>query len=321
MSLYLRAYWGYPQMSPATGQPIGGCIGFMKMLGRICGESSPLQVVICWEGGGSTKRRALHSEYKKGRRADKPNRFYGDDLPDTDDNKVYQVAVLTKMLRCVPVYQVYVPDCEGDDVVAYLAQGRFAAQKKVLVTSDKDLYQLIDDHTNVYDLHRKIYVGPAEVFDQFRVSPLNFGLAKALCGDGNDNIEGIRGLGYKTLARRFPFLGSDQHQILLSDVFDYCAAHADEAAVFRHILEERALVERNWRLVHLSTAALSGDQANRVSNTLDTFTPCTDKMGLIRRLLAEGIGDFDVDGFLYSFVGVEGGSRRPAAAVSTKAKE
>lgn len=315
LSLYLRAYWAFPQMAPRTGQPIGGCVGFLKMLGRIASETSPSQVIVCWEGGGSTKRRALHSDYKKGRRADKPNRFYEDDIPDTDDNKVWQVSLLTKMLRCLPVCQVYVPDCEGDDVVAYLATGRFAKQPKVLVTSDKDLYQLIDETTTVYDLHNKVYVTHGSLFERFRVSAMNFGLAKALCGDRGDNIDGVPGLGFKTLVKRFPFLGSDQHQILLSDVLNYCEAHAEESKTYRDVLAHRSLVERNWQLVHLSTAALSGDQALKVDHTLDTFTPATDKLGLIRRLVAEGIGDLDVDGLLYAFAGVEG-SRR-AAVTST----
>lgn len=305
LSLYLRAYWSFPQMSPRTGQPIGGCVGFLKMLGRIASETAPSQVVVCWEGGGSTKRRALHGDYKKGRRPDRPNRFYEDDIPDTDDNKVWQVSILTKMLRCLPVCQVYVPDCEGDDVVAYLATGRFVEKPKVLVTSDKDLYQLIDETTTVYDLHSKVYVTHGSLFERFRVSAMNFGLAKALCGDRGDNIEGVPGLGFKTLVKRFPFLGSDQHQILLSDVLNYSEAHADEAKTYRDVLAHRELLERNWKLVHLSTAALSGDQAARVDHALDTSSPVSDKLGLIRRLVAEGIGDLDVDGLLYAFVGIE----------------
>lgn len=307
LNLYMRAYYAYPQMSVTHGQQMGGCVGFLKTLSRICRETSPSFVVVAWEGGGSSRRRNLYADYKKGRRADQPNRHDADrELPESDDNRVYQITVLTKLLKCVPVCQVYAPDCEGDDVIAYLAQGRYADRAKVIVSSDKDLYQLVDARTTVYSLHRKTYVTPDVMFDEYRVSPQNFGLAKALCGDPSDNIDGVKGIGFKTLARRFPFLGSDQHTILLSDFMDYCAAHADEAAVYRNVLSERALVERNWKLVHLGAMTLTAAQAGRVDHAIDTFHSSVNRMGFIRHLIAEGVVDFPVDDFIYAFASVEG---------------
>ena len=306
MNLYMRAYYAYPQMSITHGQQIGGCVGFLKTLSRICRETSPGVVIVAWEGGGSSRRRALHADYKKGRRADQPNRHDADrELPETDDNRIYQITALTKLLKHLPVHQVYAPDSEGDDVIAYLAQGRYADRTKVIVSSDKDLFQLVDSKTTVYSLHRKTYVTPEMMFDDFRVSPQNFALAKALCGDPCDNIEGVKGLGFKTLARRFPFLGSDQHTIILSDLMDYCAAHADDAAVYRHVLAQRDIVERNWKLVHLGSMTLTASQASRVDHSIDTFHSSADRMGFIRRLIAEGIVDFPVDDLMFAFVSVE----------------
>jgi 5'-3' exonuclease len=287
-------------MSPRTGQPIGGCIGFLKTLRNLLDANSPSAVYVAWEGGGSSKRRALFSEYKKNRRPDRPNRFYEDDLPETDDNRVRQVATLTKMLRCLPVCQIYVPDCEGDDVIAYLSRGPLLGVPKIIVTSDKDMYQLIDELTTVYSLHKKSYVTRESMQTEFRISPQNFGLAKALCGDASDNIDGVKGLGFKTLAKRLPILSATDRQVLLTDVFDYCAAHSDVSVIYRRVLEERALVERNWRLVHLGEFSLSAEQAASVNRRLDTFSPVADRMGLIQCMLSEGIGDFDVDNLFYA---------------------
>lgn len=306
MNLVCRTYYAYPQMSSTHGQQMGGCVGFIKMLTRLCREISPSLVVIVWEGGGSSRRRALFTGYKNGRRADQPNRHEADrELPESDDNFTYQVIALTKMLKCIPVFQVYAPDCEGDDVIAYLAQGRYMARNKVIVSSDKDMYQLVDERTTVYSLHRKTYITPDVMFDEYRVSPQNFGLAKAICGDPSDNIDGVQGMGFKTLAKRFPFLGSDQHSILLSDLMDYCAAHADESIAYRRVLEARALVERNWKLIHLGAMTLTAAQAAKVDHTLNTFHPSPDRMGLIRRLITEGINDLEVDDLMFAFVGVE----------------
>src|SRR5581483_7848319 len=199
MNLFVRSYSAYPTMS-AHGYQMGGCIGFLKTLRRIVFESQPKAVYICWEGGGSTKRRRLYSEYKMNRKPEKLNRFYEDDIPDSDDNKKYQIEALLHMTRCVPVCQLYVSDCEGDDLVAYLCRGPMRAEDKIIVSSDKDLYQLLDDQTKVYSLHKKTFVTKETVMEEFRVQAKHFALAKALCGDNGDNVPGIKGVGFKTVA-------------------------------------------------------------------------------------------------------------------------
>lgn len=306
LNLFVRAYFSYPQMSSVTGQATGGIVGFMKKLTQLGSEISPSQILVAWEGGGSTRRRGLFKEYKQNRAPPGgPNRFYGSDLPDSDENKIQQVAILVKLLSCLPVCQLYTPDCEGDDVIAYLCRGRYQQHQKVIVSSDKDMFQLIDDRTNVYSLHKKTYVTPETVLEDFRVTTANFALAKALCGDPSDNIPGIKGLGFKTVSKRFPFLGTES-DILLSDLFDFCAAHASESVIYRRVLEERETVERNWALVYLSTASLSAEQAARIDHGLDTFKPHVDRMALIRRLITEGVNDIDIDALVYSLIGITG---------------
>jgi hypothetical protein len=264
-------------------------------------EQSPAQVVIAWEGGGSTKRRAIYSEYKANRKPERLNRFYEDDIPDTEDNRVWQMAQLAKMLKRFPVCQVYVHDCEGDDVIAHLCRYQYKKRRKIIVSNDRDFYQLLDADTSIYSPQSKRIHTQVDVEKEFfGIKPQNFALAKALCGDASDNIDGVKGLGFKTLAKRFPILSVTDRQVLLSDVFDYCAAHSDVSVIYRRVLEERALVERNWRLVHLGEFSLSAEQAASVNRRLDTFSPVADRMGLIQCMLSEGIGDFDVDNLFYA---------------------
>lgn len=304
MNLFVRSYCAYPQMS-SHGYQMGGCIGFLKTLRRIINEQAPSAIYVAWEGGGSNKRRALYSEYKMNRRPEKLNRFYEDDIPDSDDNKKHQIIALLSMLKCAPLCQVYVSDCEGDDVIAYLCRNTFRNHNKVIVSSDKDMFQLLDDKTLVYSLHKKKYVTPDDVTTEFRVKPHNFALAKALCGDGSDNIPGVKGLGFKTVSRVLPFLGSDQ-VLLLQDVFDYCHTHASESVIYRRIIESEDDVKRNWKLVFLDGGMLSQNQASKVDHVISTFVPSIDRMGLIKALVKEGVNDFDVEGFFYAFNGIEG---------------
>ena len=73
-NLFLRSWAAYPTMS-SHGYQMGGCMGFMKTLGRIMMEIQPVAVYVAWEGGGSQRRRRLYPEYKLGRKAQKLNRF------------------------------------------------------------------------------------------------------------------------------------------------------------------------------------------------------------------------------------------------------
>ena len=307
-NMYLRSYAAYPAMS-SHGYQMGGCVGFLKTLQRLCREYQPLKVYVTWEGGGSQRRRKLYPDYKVGRKPNRLNRFYGDDIPDTEENKQHQLVTLLGMLKHVPVCQVYVSDCEGDDLVAYLCRGPLRGSQKVIVSSDKDMYQLLDDTTKVYSLHKRGFVTGDDVFKEFMIKPHNFALAKCLCGDPGDNVPGVKGLGFKTVAKKFPMLGTDE-VILLQDLLAYATTHRGEGIVYKRVSESTSDVQRNWQLVHLDGGMLSADQAKRVEHVVNTFKPSVDRIQLIRLLVKEGITDFDVEGFFYDMSCVEG-SRRP----------
>ena len=304
MNLYMRSWAAFPQMS-SHGYQMGGCIGFLKTLRKLVNEQQPRAVYLAWEGGGSTRRRSIFKEYKLNRKPEKLNRFYGDDIPDTEENKKHQIIALLAMLKCVPVCQVYVQDCEGDDVVAYLCCGPMKDVPKIVASSDKDLYQLLDDKTKIYSLHKKTYIQPADVLVEFRVNVKNFAIAKSLCGDPSDNIPGIKGLGFKTVSQKFPFLGTEQ-DILLQDVYDYAAAHSEDSIIYKRIVDEWDTVKRNWKLVFLDGGMLSASQGELVDHVISTSVPRVNKMGLVKQLVKEGIGDFDVADFFHVFNCIEG---------------
>jgi len=303
-NLFLRSWAAYPTMS-SHGYQMGGCIGFMKTLGRILHEMQPKMVCVAWEGGGSQRRRRLYPEYKLGRKAQKLNRFYGDDIPDSEENKKHQLIALLGMLKFVPVCQVYVSDCEGDDIVAHLCKGPYRNENKVIVSSDKDMYQLLDDKTKLYSLHKKIVMTAEDIFEEYRIKTNNFAMAKALCGDPGDNVPGIKGVGFKTAATKFPMLGNDS-EILLQEVVDFCHAHSSESAIYRRVVENEHDLKRNWRLVHLDGSMLSADQISKVQHVVDTFVPQINRIGLIKTLVKEGVNDFDTETFFYAFKCIDG---------------
>lgn len=304
LNLFTRAYSAFPQMS-SYGHQMGGCIGFLKTLQRLSRDNSPSRVCIAWEGGGSQRRRSLFSEYKMNRRPEKLNRFYGDDIPDTDQNRQHQLVTLIAILKSVPVCQIYVPNCEADDVVAFLCKGPYRNNKKIIASSDKDMYQLIDENTNLYSFHKKRFVTHEDIFAEYGIKCHNFAVAKALCGDTSDNIPGIKGFGFKTVASKFPFLGSEQ-EILIQDVINYAASHSSDSSLYKRLLESQEEFRRNWDLVHLDGSMLSGDQIIRVERLIGTFVPTVNKMAFIKLLIKEGVNDFDTENFFYDFHCIEG---------------
>lgn len=298
-NLFIRAYCAYPSMSSITGESTGGVVGFLKTLGRVANQVGPYRIYCVWESGGSTKRRAIYNEYKLNRKPELMNRFYEDDLPDSDENKKHQMLTLLTLLKSVPVCQLHVSNCEADDVIAYLCRGLFKDTNKIIVSSDKDFYQLLDDKTKIYNLHKKIYVTKEDVLSEFRITAKNFALAKCLVGDKSDNIPGVQGLGFKTLVKQLPFIGLEQ-DIILSDVFDYCAAHITESKCFQRIIDSKEDIKRNWRLIYLDDHTLSTEQAQKLNYIIENYVPKSDRMSFTKKLLQEGINDFDVSSFYYS---------------------
>ncbi len=283
------------------GHQIGGAVGFLKTLHKIVREQHPKQIIVTWESGGSTRRRALYKEYKENRKPEKLNRFYEDDIPDTDDNKIHQIKVLAKLLRQLPVCQIYVPDCEGDDVIAYLVRYKFQNENKIIASSDKDFYQLLDDKTKIYNFHKKRIITKEEILEETHIQCKNFALAKCICGDASDNIPGVQGMGFKTLAKRFPFFGGE-NKLTIEDVNNFALANQKRTPIYKKVVEAEQDIRRNWKLIYLDLNSISANQIERIEYMTDTFKPLSNKIAFIKCLIEEGITSFEVDNFFYTFL-------------------
>lgn len=287
-NLYIRHYVVNPDMS-SNGMQVGGIVGSLKAIRRVMSELAPKKIIVVWEGGGSTKRRAIASDYKASRRPARLNRFYEDDIPDTDDNRVWQMAVLARLIGKLPLKQVYVQDCEGDDVIAYLSRTHFKNDRKVILSNDRDYYQLLDDKTSVYSPQSKRLHTLEDVKrEYYGILPKNFALAKALCGDKSDNIKGVQGLGFKTLVARVPIMASDK-EVTIDDVLDYSRVRSSEAKVMKSIAESESVIRTNWRLVYLGGTTLNNEQERKVDSILADTAAKMDTLGFMREVMQAGI--------------------------------
>lgn len=295
LNVFIRHFIANPSMA-ITGEHVGGIIGFLTGLGNLCEQFSPSRVVIVWESGGSIKKRGADPEYKNGRHPAKLNRYYGDDLPATSENHAMQMSFLVKALGYLPVTQVYVRDCEADDIIGYISQYSFGSTRTILVSSDKDLYQLIDDRVQQWSPGQKKLISCQDVVDKFGVSPENFCSARVFVGDSGDSIEGVKGVGFKNITKMFPELAQSNfvsHSQIIQHAKEMCAA-GNKGQVVTRLSEAQQLGDKNWKLMYLSTSRLAGDQIKKLNDQLEKRGK-SDKMALMRLLINAGMQKFDID--------------------------
>tara|TARA_Y100000034_G_scaffold61324_1_gene74433 strand:+ start:211 stop:1176 length:966 start_codon:yes stop_codon:yes gene_type:complete len=297
MNLFVRSFVVNPTLN-AHGSPAGGSVGFMKSLELLIKKIYPTDVHIVWEGGGSPRRRAIYPDYKKKKKPQRLNRFYSDDIPDTVENRNSQVALTVELLKNVPVSQIYVSDCEADDVIAYLSRYRYRDRKCVIVSSDKDFYQLLSDRVTQWSPGQKKFITPEILIEKFGIPAHNFCVVRCFCGDPSDSLGGIKGAGFKSMAKRFPELASSSAVTVTDILNESCSQMAkSKVKLFKSITENSKVPQRNWKLMNLDSSILAASQIQKINGIIDNFNPKRDKIGLMRILVREGLTTFDADTF------------------------
>lgn len=293
LNSFFRYYCANPTMTQ-NGDPAGGVAGFLGMLAKLSEQFSPSEIHVVWEGGGSLRRRAIFPGYKKGKKPQKMNRYYDDEIPDSDQNRLSQVAFLTKCLRQLPIRQHYIKDCEADDVIGYLARYKFKDSQVMIVSSDRDFYQLIDDRVRVWSPGQKKVIEKSDVLEKMHSLPSNMPTARACVGDSSDSIDGVKGVGLKSLSNRIEILRSVEN-VSLDDLFRECRlkASTSKARIYANILENEDLIRRNFRLMHLDVSNLAGDQIQKIEGSLEIYEKNYNKIGFLSCLKKFGLVNYD----------------------------
>jgi len=303
LNVFFRHYVANPSMNE-NGEAVGGTLGFLRNIQHLCERYNPGEVIVVWEGGGSARKRRRDPHYKSGRRPIKLNRFYEDEIPDTEYNRNAQISWLVALLKNTPVTQVYVSDCEGDDVVAYLVNKRLRSKLlggTIMISSDRDLYQLINNDVYQWSPGQKKLITPEIVLEKFGIHPVNFCTARCFTGDKADDILGVRGAGFKTLARRFPSLGQARF-VSVDDILTKSTSLQEQSTlkIYDEINQAAERVKENWQLMYLGDQNLSATQMLKIDGILELAEKKRDKLGFIRRLMRLGINNFDFDRFFAS---------------------
>ncbi len=185
-SLLYRSYYAIQHLSTSKGFPTNAVYGFVNMLKKLMEKEKPSYLGIVFDPKGPTIRHKAFKDYKAHR---KP-------MPE---DLVVQIPVVKKIIRALNIPFFEYENYEADDVLASLA--RLASSQNissVIITNDKDLLQLVDESTIVYNPVKEIYIDKEKVKDYFGVLPSQVTDVLALWGDPTDNIPGVPGIGEKT---------------------------------------------------------------------------------------------------------------------------
>jgi len=183
-----RAYHALPPLTRSDGVPTSAVLGFSNMLAKLLSETDADHIAVVFDHSGSSFRNRLYDQYKANR-------------AETPPDLVPQFALVREATDAFGVCKIDVPDFEADDLIATYAREAVEAGAIVtIVSSDKDMMQLVNHRVTMLDPIRNRPIGDAEVREKFGVGPDKVVEVQALCGDSVDNVPGVPGIGVKTAA-------------------------------------------------------------------------------------------------------------------------
>ncbi len=183
-----RAYHALPPLSRPDGTPVGAVLGFTNMLVKLLAENRCDHLAVIFDAGRKSFRNDLYADYKAHR-------------PEAPEDLVPQFALVREATRAFNVPAIELPGYEADDLIAsYAMCARKAGAEVTIISSDKDLMQLIGPGIGMHDPLKNRPIGEAEVREKFGVGPDKVVEVLALIGDTSDNVPGVPGIGPKTAA-------------------------------------------------------------------------------------------------------------------------
>ena len=302
LNMFLRSYIIVPSLDP-KGRPFGGCMGFLKSLQKVVRMFQPDEVVICWDGqGGSQRRKAQNKNYKSGRSPVRFNRRMYELSPEEQEkNKAYQYMRLLEYLNEMPVIQVVADNIEADDIIAILARSdHYAGKSKIIISSDKDFFQLCDSETQIYRPIQDTITTEETIVEEFGIHPNNFALARAIAGDPSDNIAGIPRVGLGTMKKRFEFL-KEPESISSQQLVEHCRGVGKKLSCHNKIISHSELVQSNYSIMQLYHPSMSPTTRNKIMYNVLQFSPEVNITTIKAMMIKDGIGSYRFDDLYAAF--------------------
>ena len=175
-------------MTNPDGVPVNAVFGFSKMLAKLMSDAGTRRFAVIFDTARVSFRNDIFPDYKANR-------------SEPPEELVPQFALIREATRAFNVPSIELPGFEADDLIATFARmAREEGHEVVIVSSDKDLMQLVGDRVSMLDPAKNVRIGREEVIERFGVGPESVIDVQALAGDSTDNVPGVPGIGVKTAA-------------------------------------------------------------------------------------------------------------------------
>ncbi len=197
-SLLFRAYYGvHSRLTRSDGTPTGAVYGFINMIMPVLSAATPDDAFVCvFDASRTTFRQDIYPEYKANR-------------TETPADLITQSYMVRDAVAAMGIPVICIPGVEADDVIATLARENCHAHDATrVITSDKDLMQLVSDCVFLYDGMKNRDIRESEVLEKFGVRPNQVIDVQSLMGDSSDNVPGVRGIGPKKAAELITQFGT-----------------------------------------------------------------------------------------------------------------
>lgn len=184
-----RAFFGIPPMTRPDGTPVNAVFGYTNMLIKLLNDHDADGFAVIFDAGRESFRNEFYPEYKAQR-------------PDAPEDLIPQFALIREATRAFNLPSIEMKGYEADDLIAtYAQQAKAAGIQVTIVSSDKDLMQLVEPGIALLDPMKNIPIGEEQVLAKFGVTPDKVVDVQALAGDSVDNVPGVPGIGVKTAAQ------------------------------------------------------------------------------------------------------------------------
>ncbi|PPR29684.1 MAG: DNA polymerase I [Alphaproteobacteria bacterium MarineAlpha9_Bin2] len=183
-----RAYYALPPLTRSDGMPINAVLGYCNMLWRLITDNKSDILLVIFDTARKSFRNNIYSEYKANR-------------GEPPDDLKPQFSLVRDATEAFNIFYVEKSGYEADDIIAtYATKANSENWNVQIISSDKDLMQLVHDNIYMYDPMKMSVIGEEEVYKKFGVKPNRVRDVQALAGDSIDNIPGVPGIGIKTAA-------------------------------------------------------------------------------------------------------------------------
>ncbi len=179
-----RAYYACPKLTNSNNIQVGALYGFASMLLKIMIDFEFDIIAATYDSGGKNFRHDIYNQYKATR---KP----------IDEELKTQLEFASQVTEHLGITTLKVNGFEADDIIASLVKRYAQTHQIIIISSDKDLMQLIDCNTTMYDGLKKKYIDHNAVYEKFQTTPEKLLDYLSIVGDASDNIPGIKGIGPK----------------------------------------------------------------------------------------------------------------------------